>query len=58
MSQTAAMMRLWGAPLILALCSVIGLFAALMADGPGDWISWVALSIPVGVIFWKIGTMR
>jgi len=41
-------------PLALGVLSVIGLFAALLADGGGDLISWVALTIPVGVVIWKL----
>jgi hypothetical protein len=29
-----------------------GLISALLADGVGDVVSWIALSTPVGVALW------
>jgi hypothetical protein len=46
------MSRTWGIPLALALLSVVGLLAALVADGIGDVVSWVALAMPVAVTLW------
>lgn len=40
------MQNLWQifrAPLLLALLSMAGLLAALLADGPGDVASWLCL---------------
>lgn len=42
--------EIWGWPVALGLLSVIGLTAALLADGAGDVVSWAALAIPLLVI--------
>ena len=36
-------------PVVLAVLSAFGLTVALVADGPGDALSWLALGIPVAV---------
>ncbi len=38
--------QIWGAPVALGLLSVVGLMVALVADGAGDAVSWIALGIP------------
>ena len=45
-------MRVWRMPIILGLLSAIGLIAALLADGLGDLLSWLALSAPVAAALW------
>ncbi|HXG27409.1 MAG TPA: hypothetical protein VNJ47_00985 [Nevskiales bacterium] len=47
MSRRLSMRQIWTAPAALAVVSVVGLLAALLADGWGDMLSWAALSIPV-----------
>ena len=47
----SAMVRVFRVPSILALVSLVGLVAALVGDGLLDLLSWVALGIPVVVIF-------
>ena len=42
--------QIWGAPVALALSSALGLVSALVADGAGDALSWLALAIPGAVI--------
>ena len=42
----------WRAPALLALLSLFGLVAALLADGVWDLLSWTALGIPVAVCAW------
>lgn len=39
--------KLWGAPILLGVLTVIGLVSALLGDGVWDLLSAVALSIPV-----------
>lgn len=39
------------APAAIAVISIIGLIAALTGDGVRDFISWVALGIPVITVF-------
>ena len=42
----------WAMPILLGVLSAVGLVAALLSSGLGDWISWVALAVPVIVSFW------
>jgi type IV secretory pathway TrbD component len=44
--------HLWGAPIAIALVSLIGLITALLGDGLNDWISWIGLSVPLVVLLW------
>lgn len=37
----------WTIPAAIALASVVGLVSALTGDGMRDFLSWVALAIPV-----------
>lgn len=49
---------IWRAPLALALLSLFGLVAALLADGVWDLLSWSALGVPVAVCAWYAGRPR
>jgi hypothetical protein len=44
--------RLWTAPILLGLIVAVGLVAALVSDGLGDYLGWLALAIPVAVVLW------
>lgn len=44
--------RIWAWPIVLALLTGTGLASALVADGWGDWWSWVCLGTPVLVAAW------
>jgi hypothetical protein len=44
--------RVWTAPVLLAVAGAIGLLAALVADGVGDYIAWLTLAAPVAVVLW------
>lgn len=39
--------EIWRAPLLMAMLSVVGLLAALLADGLADWVSWASLLVLV-----------
>lgn len=41
--------RIWRMPVILGVSTAVGLVAALLADGAGDVLSWVALGVPAAV---------
>jgi len=41
------MIRIWLWPVVIALLSILGLIAGLVSEGPGDWLSWAALAVPV-----------
>ena len=52
MSRFLSPWQIWRWPLLLGLLSLVGLVAALVADGPGDALSWAALGVPAGVCAW------
>jgi len=41
----------WPIPIAICASSLIGLCAALLADGLGDTLSWLALSVPIIALF-------
>jgi len=52
--------QIFAAPLAVGLISALGLTTALLGDGLWDWMSWVALSLPVAlaVVYWHVGARR
>lgn len=42
-------------PLSIGVASAIGLVSALVADGWGDALSWLLLSLPLAVSLWFSG---
>ena len=44
--MTRTTMQIWGAPLLLAVLTTIGLVSALLGDGIWDALAWVGLGIP------------
>lgn len=52
MSRRRSPIQMWGAPVILGSLSMVGLLAALLADGLGDVVSWLTLMAPVTVVAW------
>ncbi len=44
----------WGWPLLLAAVTLVGLASGILGDGIWDYISWVALSVPLLVIGNKV----
>jgi len=45
-------MQIWAMPVLLGLVSASGLTAALLFDGIGDAVSWLALAAPVVTALW------
>lgn len=45
--------KMWQAPTLIGLVTLVGLIAALVGDGWHDVLSWTALTIPVTVMAWK-----
>lgn len=45
-------MRLWGAPILLAILTIIGLLSALLGDGVWDALSAFTLGVPVLCCAW------
>lgn len=55
MSRKPGRTNLWrtfAAPVLILGASLVGLVAALVANGPGDWISWFSLSAPLVAVVW------
>jgi len=50
--MTRSTMQIWGAPLLLAVLTVVGLIAALLGDGVWDLVSALALGAPVAAGAW------
>ena len=50
--MTRSTMQIWGAPLLLAVLTIVGLIAALLGDGVWDLVSAVALGAPVAAGAW------
>lgn len=44
--------RMWGAPILIGIVTAFGLIAALLGDGMLDYLSAVALGIPVVIACW------
>jgi hypothetical protein len=51
---SAARVRVWRAPALIALASALGLGSALVADGAGDVLGWLALATPALVALWYV----
>lgn len=49
-----AFARLYAWPALIALLSLVGLVAALIGDGPLDWLSWLGLAAPVCALGWAL----
>ena len=49
---------IFAAPIALGALSIIGLVSALTGDGLADWLSWVALVVPVLVVIWAMRSRR
>jgi len=49
---------IFGAPLAIALVTIVGLVAALLDDGLYDAVSWAALLVPLLVLGWALRYRR
>jgi hypothetical protein len=58
MSAVLTKTQIWGAPVALGVVSLVGLLSALLADGPWDALSWLALAAPVVVSAWGLWRPR
>lgn len=45
-------LRLWGGPILFGVLTVIGLVSALVGDDVWDYLSAVALGMPVAACAW------
>lgn len=46
--------KVWSIPIVLALCTLFGLLAALLGTGVWHWLSWAALITPLVVMARKL----
>ncbi|WP_373987049.1 hypothetical protein [Duganella sp. BuS-21] len=44
--------RMWAAPIVLAVLTLVGLISALVGDGVWDHVSAFALGVPVALCLW------
>jgi len=44
--------RVFAAPILLATATIIGLMAALLWGTTGQYVAWVTVGAPVGVVGW------
>ncbi len=51
-------MRIWFAPFVLAIASMLGLVSALLGDGAYDRLAWLGLGAPVASIAWALAWRR
>lgn len=56
--QRIPFVHTFGAPVLIAVASLVGLVSALLGDGPRDWVSWAGLAVPVAVIIWALKARR
>lgn len=50
--MTRSTMHTWGAPLLLAVLTIVGLTSALLGDGAWDLVSALSLGAPVAAGAW------
>lgn len=50
--------KVWGIPVIIGICSALGLLSALTGDGFYDLLSWLTLGLPVVVTIWFLVKMK
>ena len=58
MKPSTPFRRIWLAPLVIAFFTAGGLLAALLGDGVWNVLSWIALAIPVAIVFWILSRHR
>lgn len=47
MKRQGDQLAVFGIPLLLATCSLVGLVSALTGDGWRDMVAWIGLAVPV-----------
>lgn len=50
--MTPSFKAMWGAPMLMGVLTGVGLISALLGDGVLDYLSAVALGIPVAACAW------
>lgn len=47
MKRQGDLLPVFGIPLLLAICTLVGLVSALTGDGWRDMVAWAGLAVPV-----------
>lgn len=58
MSRVLSPRQIWAVPVALGVLSLVGLVAALVADGWADGLSALALAVPAAVSLWGFRRRR
>jgi len=51
-SQRPTWLRVFGAPIVIGVLSLIGLLSALLAGDLGRYFSWFGVGLPIAVAAW------
>ena len=57
-SRARSLWSVFAAPLIMGVLSLIGLVSALAGNGLADWLSWMALAMPILSVAWAMRRRR
>lgn len=57
-SRARSLRTIFAAPLAIGMLSLIGLVSALTGDGLANWLSWVALAVPLLAVVWAMRQRR
>lgn len=50
--KTGFLSSMWGPAILIGISTMLGLLLALLGDGTWDWVSAIALGVPVTVAIW------
>ena len=53
-SAEHSLWRIFGAPMLIALVSSVGLVSALVGDGLMDAVAWIGLGVPAAASAWFV----
>lgn len=56
--HSLSLTAIFAVPTAIFLLGVFGLVSALTGDGWRDWLSWLALGVPLVALVWAMRTRR
>ena len=56
--RSYSLRKIFLAPLVIALLSLVGLATALTGDGLRDALSWLCLALPIAALAWAVRARR